>query len=58
MLGTGRRAFNDRGQVVGDDVLASAIVDCVLHHRDVLSINGPSYRLKEHGRPNEGGVKD
>jgi DNA replication protein DnaC len=43
MLGTGRRAFNDWGQVVGHDVLASAIVDRVLHHRDVLSINGQGW---------------
>lgn len=30
-----------------DDVLASAILDRLLHHAEVISINGPSYRLKE-----------
>ena len=30
----------------GDEVLATAILDRLLHHCDVISINGPSYRLK------------
>jgi DNA replication protein DnaC len=34
------------GQVFGDDVLASAILDRLLHHCEVIAINGPSYRLK------------
>jgi len=28
-------------------VLATAILDRLLHHCDVLAINGPSYRLKD-----------
>jgi DNA replication protein DnaC len=31
--------------VLGDDVLATAILDRLLHHCDVININGPSYRL-------------
>jgi DNA replication protein DnaC len=34
------------GQVFGDEVLATAILDRLLHHCEVISINGPSYRLK------------
>jgi hypothetical protein len=34
------------GQVFGDEVLATAILDRLLHQCDVVSINGPSYRLK------------
>jgi DNA replication protein DnaC len=34
------------GQVFSDEVLATAILDRLLHHCDVISINGPSYRLK------------
>lgn len=30
----------------GDGVLATTILDRLLHHCDVISINGPSYRLK------------
>lgn len=28
--------------------LATAILDRLLHHCDVVAINGPSYRLKNH----------
>jgi len=28
-----------------------AILDRLLHHCEVISINGPSYRLKDHVRP-------
>ncbi|MFF2519756.1 ATP-binding protein [Streptomyces sp. NPDC058086] len=34
------------GQVFGDGVLATAILDRLLHHCDVIAINGPGYRLK------------
>jgi hypothetical protein len=33
--------------MVGDDVLAGAILDRLLHHADVISIAGQSYRMKE-----------
>ena len=44
---TSNKAFSRVGQVLGDDVLATAILDRLLHHCDVLSINGPCYRLKD-----------
>jgi DNA replication protein DnaC len=44
---TSNKSFSEMGQVFGDDVLASAILDRLLHHCEVLSINGPSYRLKD-----------
>ena len=39
-------APDEWGQVFCDDVFATAIFDRLLHHCEVLSINGPSYRLK------------
>ncbi len=39
----------------GDDVLAAAILDRLLHHCEVISINGPSYRLKKHLAVTKGG---
>jgi hypothetical protein len=39
------------GSVFGDDVLATAILDRLLHHCDVITINGPSYRLKDRLKP-------
>ena len=55
---TSNKSFGEWGQVFGDDVLASAILDRLLHHCDVISINGPSYRLKDHVDPRGGGAKD
>jgi DNA replication protein DnaC len=47
MIITSNKTFTEWGTVLGDDVLATAIIDRLLHHCDVLSINGPSYRLKD-----------
>lgn len=44
---TSNKAFSEWGQVFSDDVLATAILDRLLHHCDVISITGPSYRLKD-----------
>jgi len=54
---TSNKAFSEWGQVFGDDVLASAILDRLLHHSDVISINGPSYRLKGHLNPKGGDAR-
>ena len=35
------------GQVFTDEVLATAVLDRLLHHCEVISINGPSWRLKD-----------
>jgi DNA replication protein DnaC len=43
---TSNKTFSEWGQVFGDEVLATAILDRLLHHCDVVSINGNSYRLK------------
>ena len=47
MIITSNKSFTEWGGVLGDDILATAILDRLLHHCDVLSINGPSYRLKD-----------
>jgi DNA replication protein DnaC len=47
MIITSNKSFAEWGSVLGDDVLATAILDRLLHHCDVISINGPSYRLKD-----------
>lgn len=47
MIITSNKSFAEWGGVLGDDVLATAILDRLLHQCDVLSINGPGYRLKD-----------
>jgi len=44
---TSNKAFSEWGQVFTDEVLATAILDRLLHHCEVISINGPSWRLKD-----------
>ena len=46
ILLTSNKAFSEWGGAFGDEVLATAILDRLLHHREVIAINGPSYRLK------------
>ena len=55
---TSNKSFSEWGQVFGDDVLALAILDRLLHHCHVLSINGPSYRLKDHVDPRGGEARN
>ena len=47
MIITSNKGFAEWGSVLGDDVLATAILDRLLHHCDIIAINGPSYRLKD-----------
>jgi DNA replication protein DnaC len=44
---TSNKAFSEWGQVFTDEVLATAVLDRLLHHCEVISINGPSWRLKD-----------
>ncbi len=43
---TSNKAIGEWAQTFGDEVLAAAILDRLLHDAEVLTINGPSYRLK------------
>src|SRR6266700_491008 len=45
---TSNKTFSEWGQVFTDEVLATAILDRFLHHCDVITINGPSWRMKNH----------
>lgn len=45
---TSNTSFAGWGNLLGgDEVLATALLDRLLHHAEVLSINGRSYRMKE-----------
>lgn len=47
MILTSNQSFSKWGEVFGDPVLATAILDRLLHHSVVLNIKGESYRLRE-----------
>jgi DNA replication protein DnaC len=48
MILTSNRGFSEWGQVFGDPVVATALLDRLLHHATVIQIEGASYRLREH----------
>ena len=35
------------GEIFGDDVIATAMIDRLVHHAEILSLKGDSYRLKD-----------
>lgn len=35
------------GEVLGDDVVAAAMIDRLVHHAEVIALKGDSYRLKD-----------
>lgn len=37
----------NKGEIFGSPTLANAILDRLIHHSQIVSIKGPSYRLKE-----------
>jgi DNA replication protein DnaC len=44
---TSNKSYGDWGEIFADQVLASAILDRVLHHSTTINIRGQSYRLRE-----------
>jgi DNA replication protein DnaC len=44
---TSNKGFAEWGEVLGDTVIATAILDRLLHHSHVINIRGESYRLRE-----------
>ncbi len=47
ILLTSNKSYGDWGSVFGDAVMATAVLDRLLHHSTTLNIRGDSYRLKE-----------
>ena len=47
MLITSNRSVGEWGEVFGDSAVATAILDRLLHHSQVITIRGESYRLRE-----------
>jgi len=50
ILITSNRSVGEWGEVFGDTVVATAILDRLLHHSQVVTIRGESYRLLEKRR--------
>jgi hypothetical protein len=45
---TSNKGFKECGEVFGDAVVASALLDRLLHHCHIVNIKGNSYRLRHY----------
>jgi len=45
---TSNKGFEDWGEIFGDDVMASALIDRLVHHCHIVNIRGNSYRMRQH----------
>jgi len=48
MILTSNRGYAEWGEIFGDPVVATALLDRLLHHAIVIQIEGSSYRLRQH----------
>jgi len=44
---TSNKSYGEWGSIFGDPIIATAILDRLLHHSTTVNIRGESYRLKE-----------
>jgi DNA replication protein DnaC len=47
LIVTSNKPFGRWGEVFGDEVVAAAMIDRLVHHAEVVSLRGDSYRLKD-----------
>jgi DNA replication protein DnaC len=47
LIVTSNKPFSAWGEIFGDDAVAVAMVDRLVHHSEILSLKGDSYRLKD-----------
>jgi DNA replication protein DnaC len=46
LIVTSNKPFSAWGEIFGDDAVAVAIIDRLVHYAEILSLKGDSYRLK------------
>ncbi len=47
MIVTSNKPFSAWGEIFGDQVVAAAMIDRLIHHAEIVSLKGDSYRLKD-----------
>jgi DNA replication protein DnaC len=54
MIVTSNKPFSGWGEIFGDDVVAAAMIDRLVHHAEIVALKGDSYRLRDRdlARPN------
>jgi len=46
---TSKRGFEQWGEILGDAMVAAALIDRLVHHATMITLKGKSYRLRERG---------
>ena len=46
LIVTCNKPFSAWGEIFGDDVVAAAMIDRLVHHAEILALKGDSYRLR------------
>lgn len=47
LIVTSNKPFGRWGETFGDDIVAAAMIDRLVHHAEVIALKGDSYRLKD-----------
>jgi DNA replication protein DnaC len=47
LIVTSNKPFSAWGEIFGDEVVAAAMIDRLVHHAEILSLKGDSYRLRD-----------
>ena len=47
MIVTSNKPFSRWGEIFGDDIVAAAMIDRLVHHAEVLTLTGDSYRTRQ-----------
>ena len=45
---TSNKPFDEWGEIFGDEMMAAALIDRLVHHCHIVNIRGNSYRMREH----------
>lgn len=48
---TSNKGFEEWGEILGDEVMAAALIDRLIHHCHLVNIRGNSYRMRDHAEP-------
>src|ERR1700745_3537172 len=51
MIVTSNKPFSAWGEIFGDHMAATAMIDRLIHHAEILSLKGDSYRLTDRHLP-------
>jgi DNA replication protein DnaC len=57
MIVTSNNPFSTWGEIFGDDMAATAIIDRLIHHSESLSLKGDSYRVRGKDLDTRSGAK-